>query len=274
MAVGVVGALGAGAAFSLVGNAGAAPSRAKPAVATPVSTATFNFSVSVSGLTPSAVIVTGNGQVDFTSHAVSLTATLPGVVAKLLPGGSSSPEVVNAVLSDGTVYLEVPSLRSLVGEPWISVALPTTATSAVSGGFAKVASALGDVNVITQLAKAHHATVTPLTTTIVNGVSATGDKVVASLRHGSTLTASVWADASNRLVQAQVTASVGAKGRVGVAATVNVGGYGAPVTISAPPASQVTAVPLSTVASVIGKYLPHAGHGHHRSLHALRAWGA
>ena len=52
--VGVVAALGAGAVFGLVGNAGAASGRATAAShVTGARTASFNFSVSITGLTPS-----------------------------------------------------------------------------------------------------------------------------------------------------------------------------------------------------------------------------
>ncbi len=126
--VGVVGALGVGATFGLVSAAGASSGRSSSVsnvVASPVTTASFSFSVSVSGLTPSAVTVTGTGQADLTNNAASLAVNVPAVVAKLIPGGSASPEVINAVLSGDTIYLDIPSLASMVGVPWVSVALPS-----------------------------------------------------------------------------------------------------------------------------------------------------
>ncbi len=84
-----------------------------------MTTASFTFSASVSGVTTSPVTVTGSGQADFTARAVSLTVSVPAVVAKLIPGGSDSPEVINAVLSGATIYLEVPSLASKVGAPYL-----------------------------------------------------------------------------------------------------------------------------------------------------------
>jgi hypothetical protein len=103
-------------------------------------------------------------------------------VAKLIPGGSAAPEVINAVLSGGTVYVQVPSLASLIGEPWISVTLPTKVL-AHAAILTKVAAALGDVNAIDSFAQAHHATVTSLGTAMVDGVDATGTKFVATLSH-------------------------------------------------------------------------------------------
>src|ERR1035441_4693501 len=216
--VGVVGALGVGATFGLVSAAGA--STGSNVVASPVTTASFRFSVSVSGLTPSAVTVTGTGQADLTNNAVSLAVNVPAVVANLIPGGSASPEVINAVLSGDTIYLDIPSLASMVGEPWVSVALPSKATAAVPGIFTKVASALGNVNAIVGYAEAHHATVTSLGDATVDGVQATGSKMVVTRSHKgkiNTLSASVWADSANRLVQADVTTSGATKkGTVGL----------------------------------------------------------
>jgi hypothetical protein len=210
------------------------------------------------------VAVTGTGQADFTTHAASFSVDLPAGVAKLIPGGSAAPEVINAVLSGGTVYLEVPSLASLVGEPWISVALPTKVL-AHSAILTKVASALGDVNAIDSFAQAHHATATSLGTAMVDGVDATGTKFVATLSHragGRTLTASVWADSSDQLVQANVSIPSGAtKGSLGVTATANFTGDNAPVTITVPPSSEVKVIPYSTVA----RLLRRGGHRAHRA---------
>ncbi len=252
--IGVGCILGLGGTVGLVGAATAAP----------VSTASFNFSVSLSGLTSSSVTVTGTGHADKTNDEVSLTVDLPAAVAALIPGGAASPEVVNAVLAQGTVYVDVPSLQSSVGAPWISVTLPTKSASGVSGILSKVASALGDVDSIVGFAQSHHATVTPLPTSTVDGVTATGNQIVATHRR-ATITAILWADSSDQLVQADVTASVAAKKKtLGVTATINLSGYGDPVTIVVPPLSQVKAIPFSTVASFLGTAFHH---GHHATTH-------
>ena len=65
------------------------------------------------------------------------------------------------------------------------------------------------------------------------------------------LAATLWANSSDQLVQATVHgARRGA--RVGISAVVNFTGYDAPVTITVPPSSQVRAIPLSVVTSVLG----------------------
>jgi hypothetical protein len=260
-----VGVIGMGATLGLAGSAGAS-SRSTRSLhledTTAVTTTSFTFNASISGPS-SSVTVTGTGQADFTTHAASFSVDLPAGVAKLIPGGTAAPETVNAVLSGGTVYLQVPSLAALVGEPWISVTLPTKALTH-GAILTKVAAALGDVNAIDGFAQAHHATVTSLGSAMVDGVEATGTKFVATLSRkggGRTVTASVWADSSDQLVQANISIPAGAaKGSLGVTATANFSGDDAPVTITVPPSSEVKAIPFSTVARLLRK----GGHRMHR----------
>jgi hypothetical protein len=259
----VVAALGAGAVFGLVGNAGAASGRATTVShLTGAPTASFHFSVSVSGLTPSAATITGSGQADAATHAASLTVHLPAAVVKLLPGGTSAPEAVKAELVNNTLYLNVPTLTTLVGKPWIAVSIPGADRSQVSGVFAKVASALGDVNSVIALAQSHHARVTSLGTSTVDGVAATGHKIVTTVAHGkAAVTADLWADSADRLVQADAQVAVTAKKHhADITASLDLSRYGAPVTITAPPSSQVKVIPLPTVESFLGKDL-HVGQG-------------
>ena len=265
---GVAGVLGVGITGAVVSTAAASGSTkvVTHKAVSPVTTADLSFNLSVSGVTTSPVTITGNGEVDFTNDAASLAVTIPAALAEKIPGGSDAPETVNAVLSGGTIYLEVPSLASIVGEPWISVALPAKATSALPGGFTKVASVLGNVNAILTFAQKHHATVTSLGTATVDQVQATGSQIAASktTKKGTTvtLTGSVWADSSDRLVQGNVSVSgTAAKGTVGVTATVNLSGYGTPVTITVPPSSEVKPVPYSAVAKVFAKFLGPLRHG-------------
>ncbi len=253
--IGLVAAAGIGTTVGLVNGAGATSGTTgsvSQTVDSPVTTASFTFSASVSGLTTSAVTLTGSGQADLTTHAVSLTVTVPAVVAKRVPGGSDAPEVIHAVLSGATVYLEVPSLASTIGAPWISVALPAKASSTIPVLFTKAASALGDVSAIVRFADAHHATVTSLGNAKVDGVEASGSKIVAT-RSTRALTANVWADSSGRLVQATVgVTGTTRRGPLGLTATVDFTGYGSPVTITVPPPSQVKAIPFSIVKMFLG----------------------
>jgi hypothetical protein len=259
--IATAGVIGVGTTCGLAGSAGASSKAARTvrsahlAATTAVTTTSFSFSASVSGPASTAT-VTGTGEANLVTHAASLSVDVPAGVAKLIPGGSAAPEVIDAVLSGGTVYVQVPSLASLVGEPWIAVTLPTKVL-AHAAILTKLAAALGDVSAIDNFAQAHHATVTSLGNATVDGVDATGTKFVATLSHkggGRTVTASVWADSSDQLVQANVSIPAGtAKGSLGVTATANFTGDNAPVTITVPPSSQVKVIPYSTVAGLLGK---------------------
>jgi hypothetical protein len=282
--LGVVGAVGLGTTVGLVATTGASSAATGHAVS-PATTVSFNFNATVSGAGPSALTITGAGVADFSHDAFSLSANLPAAVAKLIPGGSDAPESIDVVLSGQTIYLEIPGLASMVGEPWISIALPSTAAPVVNGALNKVAAALDDVDAIVNFARTHHATVSPLGTAKVDGVQATGTKMAfsATRRGGNrTITATVWADSSDRLVQGTVSSS-GSAARaaghagLGLSATVNVSGYGSPVTITVPPPSQTKAIPFSMIEGLLGKFVHHSGKhasGTHRSNWATASHAA
>jgi hypothetical protein len=269
--LGLVATLGIAATTALAPSASA---RAKPrhvhhvvtaAATAPVTTASFSFTASINGLSKlGAIALSGSGQVDLVNDAGSLSVTLPASISKLIPGGSGSPEVVNVVLSGGTVYVQVPSLATLLGSPWISLALPSSATSAIPGIFTTVGGALGDVNEILAFAQSHHASVHSLGSSTVDGTSVTGNSVTAHVK-GFGLTATLWANSSDQLVQATVTGTGKGARHLGVSAVVNFSDYDAPVTITVPPSSEVRAIPLSVVTSVLGGLLhsSHLGGLHH-----------
>jgi hypothetical protein len=274
--LGLVAVLGIGAATALAPSASA---KARPrhhhrpvavtATATaPVSTASFTFTASVSGLSKSlgTIAVSGSGAVDLANDAGSLSVTLPASLAKLIPGGSGGSEVVNVVLSGGTIYVEVPSLATLLGSPWISLALPSSATSAIPGVFTTVGGALGDVNEILAFAQAHHATVQSLGSSTVDNTSVTGSRITAHVKRLN-IGATLWANTSDQLVQATLNGTFGsARHSASISAVVNFSGYDAPVTITVPPSSQVRAIPLSVVTGALGGLLPsaHLGLVHHK----------
>ncbi len=262
--LGLVAALGIGSAAGVATGA-AARTKPKPVqsavVSAPVTTASFSFTASVSGIVKhlGTVSLTGTGQADLVNDAVSLSVTLPASLSSLIPGGSATPEVVNVVLSDGTVYAEVPALATLLGAPWISVALPSSATTAIPGIFTQVGAALGDVNDILAFARAHHASVHSLASSTVDATSVSGSRINAHLK-GLGIAATLWADSSGRLVQATVHAALGALHRgLVVSAVVNFTDYDAAVTVTPPPPSQVKAIPLSLITMFLGSSL-HLGH--------------
>jgi hypothetical protein len=259
--LGLVAALGVGAAAGFATSASARPrtKHVHTAAATataPVTTASFGFNVSVSGMAKGlgTITLSGTGDADLVNDAVSVSLTLPASVAALIPGGSAAPETVDAVLSGGTVYVEVPALATLLGEPWISVALPSSANSTLPGIFTEVGGALGDVNEILAFARSHHASVHALAPSTVDDTSVTGSRVSAHLK-GLNLAATLWANSSDQLVQATVDA---AHRSLRISAVVNFTSYDGPVTITVPDASEVKAIPLSVVTSVLGGLLSHA----------------
>ncbi len=155
------------------------------------------------------------------------------------------------MLSGGTIYAQIPSLATLLGEPWVSVALPSSATSAIPGIFTTVGGALGDVNEIVTFAQAHHAKVHSLSSSTVDGTSVTGNRITAHVKRAA-LVATLWANSSGQLVQARMSGGLAGGHRVGISAVVDFTGYDAPVTITVPPSSQVRAIPLSLVTSALG----------------------
>ena len=188
--LGLVATLGVGSATALAPSASAKARHhvhvhtAPVASAGPVTTASFTFTVGVSGIGKSlgTINLSGSGQADFVNDAVSASVTLPASVAKLIPGGSGGSETINVVLSGGTVYVQIPSLATLLGEPWISVALPSSATTAIPGIFTTVGGALGNVNEILTFAQSHHASVQSLGSSIVDSTSVTGSRVTAHVK--------------------------------------------------------------------------------------------
>ena len=265
VSLGVVVALGVGSVALVESTAAARPKKHATtalAVASPATTVSFTFSARVGGLTKTPVSLTGSGQADFVNDALSATIEIPGSLARMIPGGNAGGEAVNVVLSGGTVYAEVPGLNTFTGTPWISVALPSSATSAIPGVFTEVAGALGNVNEIVSFAQAHHAKVTSLGSSTVNGTAVTGDQITVRY-DGARIGARLWTASSGDLVQAVVGVGNGAHG---ISATVNLSGYGSPVTITVPAASQVKAIPLSLVESVLGGLLSKAHLGGHAKL--------
>ena len=248
--LGVVVALGVGSVALVGSSAAARPKRhaAALAVASPATTVSFTFSARVGGLGKNPVSLTGSGQADFVHDALAVTVEVPGALARLIPGGNPGGEAVDLVLSGGTVYAQVPGLSSLTGTPWISVALPAGATSAIPGVFSEVAGALGNVNEILSFATAHHAKVRSLGTSTVHGTTVTGEQITARSK-GVRIGARLWTAASGDLVRAVVGLGQGTRG---ITATVDLGRYGAPVTVTVPPPAQVKAIPLSLVESVVG----------------------
>ena len=271
VSAGLVVAMGGAAVGGIASTASARPKAAVatvPKATTPVTTVSFTFNASVGLAKNINVAVTGSGQADFTNHLASASITLPAGVAKFIPGAGSGPEVINIVLSGNTLYVEVPGLSRLTGTPWISLTLPAQATSVLPHGFATVASFLGNVNEILNFARSHGAKVTALGSSMVDGQSVTGDQITANL-HGVHLGAQLFTAASGDLVKAALQAGKGSK--LSLTASVDLSGYGAPVSITVPPSSQVKAIPLSVIKGVLGGLVHKGGFLHMGAVHHAKA---
>ena len=228
-----------------------------------MTSATFTVHASVGGAGGSFE-VTGSGQADFAHDAGSATLSLPA------PPSGGSPTPIQAELVGGTVYASVPFLASFFGgKPWISDALPAADGPAISSGFTQVATEVGDAASIVSVLQAHGASVHSLGSATVNGVAATGQEadvdvakalaavpgLPAGLKQGAlgaigaSVPVRVWADAQGRLVElsSAVTLDLGRLGSHPVTVTVDVSGYGSPVTIGAPDPAQTAPLPAGAL---------------------------
>jgi hypothetical protein len=212
-----------------------------------VTSAKFNFSLSLNGLAGTAISLTGSGQIDFANDSVATSIVLPSSVAGLLGGGS-----VNTVISKGVLYLEVPGLGGLIGTPWTSLPLPS---GSLVGAFSTIATALGNVNQIVSFASSHGATVTSNGSSTVDNSSVT--YLISAGSSAFTLKATLWANSLGQLVQGVVDVA-SPSGGSSISITLDLSGYDAPITFTTPPPSQVTAIPLPLAQNFPGGMVTNA----------------
>jgi hypothetical protein len=266
------------AGLAVVGGATAAAASAKPSThivkadATSAAPTSVSFSLtgSLTGGSSSVATAAAVGQVDFTHDALSAQLNLPAGVGPSV--GGAGP--IRVVMTGGTVYASVPALSSLPGgKPWVSFPLPSGSGATIAKGFSRAARSLGDVNRLVSLLQAHHATVKPLGTQTVDGVTASGYEVDLSipkimsdlpgvpssigqqaLGTARTVPVQLWADPLGRLVRASVAVSraSSSSGPKSVSAQVDFTGYDSPVTIVAPPADQTTPLPSGLLPMISG----------------------
>jgi hypothetical protein len=190
--------------------------------------------LSLGGVTSDAFSLTGSGQIDFVNDALATSIVLPSNLAGLLGGGT-----VNAVISGGVLYLEVPGLSGFLGAPWISVPLPS---GSLVGAFGAIATALGNVSQIVSFASSHGATVKPLGGSTVDNTAVTGYLISAG-SSGFSGNLTLWANSQDELVQAIV--QVGnPSGGPSISLQFDLSGYNAPITFTTPPPSQVKGIPI------------------------------
>lgn len=221
------------------------------AVASKTAQATLTMNVNSGQMTGK-----GNGTIDFTDGAMDLTmqANLPSLHQAL---------TIRGIYLGGTVYEHIAQISELVpGKSWVSIDL---------SGLNKVPGATGALNLggnpaaMLRLLSARGATVTPTGTSTVNGVKVNGytvtidpafiEKQISSanlpswMRDASSkinfrnATETVFIDRSGNLrrdaVHMVIDIPSSQAGPMTMDETLDLSNYGVPVSISAPPASQV-----------------------------------
>ncbi len=293
----VLGAAGLAGLVGLAAAVGAAPAGAADGPGAPsgpgVTSADFSLSVSVAGGT-TPIQVTGTGQIDFTHDDGTLSATVTGLPTT--GTGASGGSGVQLVFAGGTLYASVPMLSGLLGsKPWVSFAVPSADSAGISKGFARAADDLAHAATIVSQLEADGATGHPLAPTTIDGVPATGTEVdvnvaqaVAALPGlpsgtaqkalgalGSTVPLSVWADGSGRLlgISATLSTDLAMLGSATVTVTVDITGYGSPVSVSAPDPAETSPLPAGLLRQLtaLGS---HRGPGRHAEADAIGRLGA
>lgn len=210
---------------------------------------TVNESVNVAG---TSLTATGNGECDLTSALCGVTMSYNGLLGAV---GS-----IQVVYSNGTAYLNLGSAASaLVSTPWISV--PTGSSNSASLGVSQ--NPLSGLSVLA----AQGATVTnegavtrdgeQMTQYTVSADAAEVKSLIASDAaklpswmavaaksvSSGTVTETVDVDSAGRLGYLQANANETVAGStVGITVSELVTGYGVPVNVTVPPASQVTSM--------------------------------
>jgi hypothetical protein len=206
--------------------------------------------------------VRGSGPIDFTHRAVSLSLTLPasGLHANALVKGKKVPSTALAFRAEwvnGAAYLLVsPSVAALTGgSPTVSYPVPSSLASDITNSIGQTAVAVTFAHLL--LDTLVGSDVHRVGTKTMNGVRVSGSAVTLTLAEllkvvpamapvmGADLApmaktpipATIWTDSRGRLVQATLTGSRSA--RIGLTGTVHFSAFGAPVTVSAPPAATV-----------------------------------
>lgn len=212
-------------------------------------TAHISMTETVSGLPSGTLTVPASGDLDFTTGASKLTMKIQG-------------QQVSVITSGGTVYVSLPTVASLLpGKSWVSTPIGD-AGSAASGALSG-----GDPAQMLQFLATEGNDVQPIGSSVVDGVAVNGYSVrinksavasrlatlgipapvvqaeerflvaVGSIRY------TVYVDTANRMRAMDFSMSVPvASQSATVAVSVKFSNFGAPVTVSVPPPSQVVSL--------------------------------
>lgn len=206
------------------------------------------------GSTPISLTISGNGAFNFVQHVGQFTVKIPA-----LGNPSAAPSIVQLRIIGQTLYLNSASVaKADGGKPWASVSLPAyvKAEGQSTSGLGSLAS--GDPSQILGLIQRVGGSVTEVGPATVDGTPTTEYRANLDFAHLPTVTGStlispqelqqlsqalgqssialdVWVDGQDRTRQVQT--QVIFLG-LHVSATLGFGDFGAPVSVSAPPAGQ------------------------------------
>ena len=286
---------GTSAANNTNTGSGALAGQLAAASKTTASVHTFHTSVTVTGTTggTSTTYLTGQASVDLQARKGTATLQVPAIDGT---SGSSGSSTVTVVADGTTVYLQVPGLASVTGgKSWLS--LPER-TGTASTGLSLTDTALGNPSDLLRLRAAHASSVTEVGTPTLGGAATTEYKAVISVaeieaqaasHHRRRLAAAarkvvsalgvtsvpvtVWVGTDGYLRQVQLTldlshaqpgpvlGSLLPSGPLPVVTeTVAFSAYGAPVTVTAPPASDALRG-ASALRSLVRTFLGGIGSG-------------
>ncbi len=263
---------------SLVAVSGVAGARTAPRTTTTAAPKTASFDLSVAVTTAASANYSGSiaGQIDFATAQLAATITVPegfGTIisaiapkfASMVPAAVDADTTAQVIFSGGTLYLNV---AGLFGSKWIGIPFGHSRTAA--SAFRDVAKGLENVKVLGRLAKHSGGSVTKLGPKTINGVQTNGystQLALGSLLHlvhgnrgfhrarsmgakatttlGSSLPVQVWAEPSGPVVQLSIDVNPPSGPISSLDVSLSLSNWGAPVTITAPPASDVVSLPFS-----------------------------
>jgi hypothetical protein len=267
---------------SALASSGVAGARSRSTTSTPAPTTAdydLELSVQANGTTYDGSAV---GQVDFAGGQVAATINVPegfgAVISAIDPGiASKVPAAVDsdtsaqAVYSAGTLYLSMAGLP-IGSKQWVGV--PFQPSSAMVSAFETAAKGLENVKTLGKLARRLGSSITSLGTQTIDGATANGYSTsiatasLLSLLHGISSTTSaevlsilgpslpveVWAEPSGPVVQLTIDLSPPSGSVVqSLNLSLALSNWGAPLTITVPPASEVFS---------ISSALDHFAHGY------------
>ena len=257
--------LGGIAALSGIAACGMAPSGASTAVVTSVS---FSLDLQVDQSATNTTHLHALGQMNFAQHSMTAVITVPRTAtgfsasdAEVVPGNGTLQ--LHTEWVDNQAYMTVPPAWSALAGDASTLSIPTSPTmertidtaltqSAVSLSYAKI--------LLDELTA--HETVHRLPGRTIGGVRVTGTRVgltlsqllkvvpglaptmakgSATMAHES-IPVTVWVDSRGRLIEVVMAAAGGATSLHG---TVRFSHYGAPATVTAPPAGTVKPIPAA-----------------------------